>query len=122
VVETKRWFNATQPQTLQMAVALLYILAVFSLLQGVVGGGFSLIGLAFIVGDIAGAFGIANDRKWGYRVGITFAVLTLGLLLFVIFWYRVINLQLVINAMFDIALVVLLFHPQHRDYRRIWFK
>jgi hypothetical protein len=121
-VETKRWFNSTQPQTLQMAVALLYILALFSLLQGVVGGGFSLIGLAFIAGDVAGAFGIANERKWGYRVGVIFAVLTLALLLFVIFWYRVIAFQLIINAMFDIALVVLLFHPQHRDYRRIWFK
>jgi hypothetical protein len=121
-VETKRWFNATQPQTLQMAVALLYLLGIWSLLQSLVLGGFSDIGLAFIVGDIAGAFGIANERKWGFIVGVIFAILSLALTVFVMFWYRLIDLQLIINAMFEIALVVLLFHPQHRDYRRIWFR
>ena len=109
--------NPSQPQTLQIAVFLLYFNAAFTLIFG---GLFSVFGLLIIVGSAAAGFGIANEQKWGYGVGLAMAILPFALLL--------LTLQggsggvNVITLMFDIALVALLLHPQSRDYQRIWFK
>jgi len=113
----RRWVNPSQPQTLQMAVFLLYIDAGLLVIQG---GLLSPFFTLFIVGDAAGAFGMANERRWGYGLGLAMAFLP--------FVYRVINGQSpiagmgILNLMFAIALVALLLHPQSRDYQRIWFK
>ena len=108
-METRRWTNPSQPQTLQIAVFLLYINAFFMVIYG---GLFFLPGLLLVVGSVAGGFGIANEQKWGYVVGLLAAaldvLLTLG--------------GNVINLMFAIALLALLLHPQSRDYQRIWFR
>ena len=58
-----RWFNKSQPQTLQIAVMLGYVEAVLSLFRG----WFSVpIMLAIMVAIAVGSFGIANEKKWGY--------------------------------------------------------
>ncbi|HEX3542117.1 MAG TPA: hypothetical protein VHT75_16920 [Acidimicrobiales bacterium] len=112
-----RWLDTTQPQTLVIAVVLLYINAVFLILFG---GFFSLIGLVLVLGQIGGGYGIANEKKWGYGLGIAMAVLP--------FVYRLAVLHNpfggvdIITVMFEIALVALLLHPQSREYQRIWFK
>ncbi len=112
-----RWIDTTQPQTLVMAVILLYIQAAFLILFG---GFFSVIGLVLIVGQVGGAFGIANEKKWGYGLGIAMAVLP--------FIYRLVLIHNpfggvdLVTLMFEIALVALLLHPQSREYQRIWFK
>jgi hypothetical protein len=112
-----RWIDTTQPQTLLMAVILLYIQAAFLILFG---GFFSVIGLILIVGQVGGAFGIANEKKWGYGLGIAMAVLP--------FIYRLVLIHNpfggvdLVTLMFEIALVALLLHPQSREYQRIWFK
>ena len=105
-----RWLNMSQPQTLVNATILLYITAVFDLL----GGGF---GLLFIIGKVAAGYGIANERKWGWILGVVIAVLTLLPLL-----AYGITVQALIGSAFDILVLVLLVHPQSREYQRIWFK
>lgn len=116
-METRRWTNPTQPQTLQIAVFLLYINAVFTALLG---GLASIIGIALVAGGAAGGFGIANEKRWGYRLGLAMAFLPFILR---IAFNGVENMLggSIINLMFEIALVALLLHPQSRDYQKIWF-
>ena len=115
-MENRRWVNPTQPQTLQIAVFLLYINAFFSLLYGGLGSPY---GIAIIAGSVAAGFGIANERKWGYGLGVAMAFLPFALSIL----QRVSILGGgILNLLFEIALVALLLHPQSRDYQRIWFK
>ena len=117
-MESRRWMNTSQPQTLQIAVFLLYADAVLIALYGGLG---SLFGIAIIIGSVAAGFGISNEQKWGYGLGIAMAFLPFLL-----------NLQRngitgilggdLLALMFQIALVALLLHPQSREYQRIWFK
>ena len=46
-METRRWTNPSQPQTLQIAVFLLYIDAFFGVIYGAV---FSSLGFVFVAG------------------------------------------------------------------------
>lgn len=122
-METRRWYNAGQPQTLQLSQILLYLNAATLLLFGLLAGGLALFSLVFIVGEFFGAFGIANSRKAGYRVGMVFALLALAfeLIALPIVMSGFFNFSYIINLMFQIALVVALLHPQSREYQRIWF-
>ncbi|HET6795272.1 MAG TPA: hypothetical protein VFH45_12545 [Acidimicrobiales bacterium] len=117
-MNNRRWLNNTQPQTLQIAVLLLYLNAAFLLIQVFSAGGLTRLGLLLFVGQAAGAFGIANERKWGYMLAVVMACLPLLLL---------IRSPLsiggdLLTVMFEVALVALLLHPQSRSYQRIWFK
>jgi hypothetical protein len=123
-METRRWTNPTQPQTLQIAVFLLYINAVFGVLFGEIFFLFPL-GLFIVVGQAAGGFGIANERKWGYWLAVTVATLGLLPIPFVIVDDGVgglLNIGFLIQMMFPVALFALLLHPMSRDYQRIWFR
>ncbi|HEV3225323.1 MAG TPA: hypothetical protein VGZ52_00755 [Acidimicrobiales bacterium] len=117
-MQTRRWVDPSQPQTLQIAVFLLYAQAVLLLLFGAF---LSPLGLALIAGGIGAGYGIANERKWGYGLGLLVALFP--------FIFRVAYDGLnyvfstdLISLMFEVALVVLLLHPQSREYERIWFK
>jgi hypothetical protein len=113
-MESRRWLNQTQPQTLQIAVLLLYLNGIFALLFG---GLFYALGLLIIVGSVGAGYGIANERKWGYGLGVAMALLPFVLM--------IVSGTLgggIINLLFEVALVALLLHPQSRDYQRIWFK
>ncbi|MCU1448643.1 MAG: hypothetical protein JWP02_813 [Acidimicrobiales bacterium] len=115
-MESRRWVNQTQPQTLQIAVFLLYLNGIFTLLFG---GLFYGLGLLFIVGSVAAGYGIANEHKWGYGLGVGMAVLPFILIIV----NRTSPLSGgILNLLFEVALVALLLHPQSRDYQRIWFK
>ena len=117
-METRRWTNPSQPQTLQIAVFLLYLNAVFGLLLGQPLRLFGLIlGLVVGVAYAAAGFGVANDQNWGYAVGVAVAAIVLAGSL-ARFGLSVAN---GINLLFDVALLALLLHPQSRDYQRIWF-
>ncbi|MCI0634197.1 MAG: hypothetical protein L0206_09840 [Actinobacteria bacterium] len=115
----RRFFNPSQPQTLQIAVLLLYLNAVLDLLFGF--GFLGLFGLLIIVGMAAGGFGIANEQKWGYVLAVTVAIARVALLL-VLAGVEVLEFPLILTLLFDGALVALLVHPESRDYQRIWFK
>lgn len=112
-----RWVNPSQPQTLYGATILCYIDAVFGLLGS---GGFPFF-IALALGLGLGGFGIANEKKWGYAVGVGAAVLQV-LILLVFFRFDVLGFPLILTFMFDALLVALLVHPMSRDYQRIWFR
>jgi hypothetical protein len=118
-VNERRWFNPNQPQTLQIAVILLYIDAVLLLIRGAAGAPLFLVTM---LGMGVGAFGIANEKKWGYALGVLGAALNLGLP----FYYGVTLSSYLrydpIGFIFSVALVALLLHPMSRDYQRIWFR
>ena len=116
-METRRWTNPTQPQTLQIAVFLLYINAVFMALFGGLG---SMLGIVLIAGSAAGGFGIANEKRWGYLLGIGMAFLPFLLRMAILGVEDVFGTS-IINLMFEIALVALLLHPHSREYQKIWF-
>jgi len=120
-METRRWVNQSQPQTLYIAVFLLYVDAALAVVFGAVG---TIFALALVAGAVAAGFGIANERKWGYWLALGIAVLGLyrhltvlagdiGLLL---------NPSLLISLAFAVAKFALLAHPQSRSYYKIWFK
>ena len=116
-MDTRRWTNPSQPQTLQIAVFLLYINAA---LLAIAGGILSPIGILIIAGGVGAGFGIANERRWGYGLGLVMAFLPFALRLAIgasVTGGGIIN----VNLLFEIALIALLLHPQSRDYQRIWF-
>ena len=108
-----RWFDPHQPQTLQIATMLLYLNGVI----GLVFGGFaSALGFLVLGASIAGAFGMANSKKWGYFLAVFAAIMPL---VFTI--ANGLGGADFINLMFEIALVALLLHPMSRNYQKIWF-
>jgi hypothetical protein len=120
-VNQRKFLNQAQPQTLVLGTLLLYINAAFGLLFGGIVGAGLLLGLATIVGMAIGGYGIANEWKWAYAVGVTAAVIQLIVLL-AYFGASVIEFPVIITLLFDGALVGLLLHPESRSYQRIWFK
>jgi hypothetical protein len=115
-MEQRRWVNQTQPQTLQIAVFLLYFNGIITLIFG---GLFVPVGALIIIGSVAAGYGIANERKWGYFLGVAMALLPFALVIAT----RSSPLSGgLLNLLFEVALVALLLHPQSRDYQRIWFK
>jgi hypothetical protein len=115
-VSDTRWINPHQPQTLYMAVILCYLQAFFTFLSlGILGP----IGLVVVVTLAGGGFGIANEKKWGYALAVSGAVLQVLLALAT---GNLGNVQVLIGFAFDVLLVVLLLHPMSRSYQRIWFK
>jgi hypothetical protein len=118
-MDSRRWVNQTQPQTLQIAVFLLYLTAVFNFLDVLRFSGERLLGLAGVAGSVAAGFGIANERKWGYFLGVAMAFYPFGLRIY--HGGSILGAD-VITLLFEVALIALLLHPQSRDYQRIWFK
>jgi peptidoglycan/LPS O-acetylase OafA/YrhL len=140
-METRRWINQSQPQTLYVAVFLLYMNAVFTLLFGLDDAPYrlawflltdsvdfsrtltNLTRLVVIVGAVAAGYGISNERKWGYKLGVGIAALPLLALLYVCISEQISPFEFpIISTMFNIAAFALLVHPQSREYERIWFK
>ncbi len=113
----RKFLNMQQPQTLVIGTLLLYLNAFFGLLSGL--GGFAPM-LPIAVAMAAGGFGIANEKKWGYGLGVVGAVLNFALLVILVGLSGIFG-RFIISALFDGALVLLLLHPMSRDYQRIWF-
>lgn len=120
-METRRWVNPGQPQTLQSAVFLLYLRAALNVLFGAIA--FPIVALLTIAGVAAG-LGIANERRWGYGLGVGVALLSLTPFVLTLLTEgigHIFDIGLLVNAIFPVLLAVLLLHPQSRDYQRIWF-
>ncbi|MBV9661651.1 MAG: hypothetical protein JO337_10890 [Acidimicrobiales bacterium] len=109
-----RWIDKTQPQTLMMATLIMYINAAFGLLDGMVV--WFPLGTVLVVGQVAAAIGIANEKKWGYWLGVVLTALFLAYIILHFSFFAIINL------LFGGALLALLLHPQSREYRRVWFR
>lgn len=119
-MQRRRFLNPAQPQTLVISVYLLYFHAGFLLFFLLVNGAFPLLYLALVVGGFVAGYGISNEWKWAYILGICMAVFPF-ILRFVDTGNPLAGGDL-LGLMFEIALVALLLHPQSRDYQRLWFK
>ena len=109
---SQKWLDRSQPQTLQIATVVMYVNAVFAL----IGGAFlSPLGLVLTAGSAAAGWGIANERKLFYWLGVVVAGLNVLLLV------AVHSFNVAINLLFAIALLGLLLHPMSRSYYRTWF-
>ncbi len=111
-METRRWINHSLPQTLGNAVLLLYISAGFDALNGFIG---HPVGILVIAAKVAAGFGIANEKKWGYQLGVAVSIVVIVGAFGGVFPGGIISL------LFDILLVALLLHQQSREHQRIWF-
>jgi hypothetical protein len=116
-----RWTNPSLPQTLQIGMFFLYIDAVFGLLG--LNGPVGLLGLLFIVGSALAGLGIANEYKWGWKLGVAISALALLPLVFVLADdpTEIFSISLLIYAIFPVAQFVLLVHPESRNYQKVWF-
>jgi hypothetical protein len=116
-MQTRRWLNPSQPQTLQIAVFLLYLNAVFTALFAL-----GAVTLLLVAAGVGAGWGIANERRWAYLLGVGVSVVPFALPLLYGFGVGdILRYAFTISGLFDIALVALLLHPQSRDYQRIWF-
>jgi len=144
----RRFFNQSQPQTMQGAVFLLYANVIVALLFRSGGGGLyaqaadsltrgavsdrtstvlgNLVSIAVVVGSAGAAYLIANEKKVGWRLGVVVAaapLVALTILVLIGYPQRVSILDVIsISLAFDIILLVLLLHDQTRSYEKIWFK
>lgn len=109
---TVRWIDRSQPQTLMSATIILYINAALSLLTG---GLFSVFAL-FIVAQVAAGLGIANNRKWGYWLGVAVTGL------FILYLIPFFSFAVLLDLIFYGVLLALLLHRQSRSYFRTWFR
>ena len=116
-METKVWLNRSQPQTLVNATMLLYFEAVLAFIFG---GRLGPLVLILIGARVAGGYGIANEKRWGYQVAVSAAFAPFVIRYLLDGCMSVI--PDVITLMFEVLLIVLLLHPQSRDYQRVWFK
>ena len=114
LMPSNRWVDRTQPQTLYMATVLMYINAVLGVLFGL--AFVSPLLAVLVLGPVAAGWGIANEKKWGYWLGLAINVLA------VIYLLIHPGFGSVISLLFYIALVALLLHPDSRSYRRTWFR
>jgi len=128
------WVNSRQPQTLYISQLLMYFNGILAILFGRLRliGNVSLFGsvilgsvviLLITVGMIAAAYGIANERKWGYRLGVVSAFGPFVITLAIATSSGIGDaLAQPISLMFDVALVALMLHPMSTSYQKIWFK
>ncbi|HEX9968814.1 MAG TPA: hypothetical protein VGB03_01645 [Acidimicrobiales bacterium] len=117
-MESRRWLNTSQTQTLQIAVFLLYIHAGVLVLSGAL---FTTLWLLVAVAMVAAGYGVANEQKWGYSLAVGVSLVPFAIIL-LFGGLRALFAANPVSIMFDVALVALLVHPQSRDYQRIWFK
>lgn len=146
-----KWIDRQHPQTLQAAVFLGYLNAVFAIIAG--GGSFFLLVLSLGLG--AGAFVTANSKRWGYYLLAVCAVLLAVIHAYnVLVWISALaginldflgfnilpisvssvlgglpfgtiaigTLRLVNRAIFPLALAAVAVHRMSRDYQKIWFE
>lgn len=136
------WFNPSQPQTMQAAVFLLYLDAVFILFdssQFSSRGVYLMLVFLNVGAAVVGALGLANGLKWGWPVAIVASFMPLFRRLYLYFvigdlslsfissdplraiWYILIGAHL-ISFMFECAIIAALWHKLTRDYVRVWMR
>jgi uncharacterized membrane protein (DUF2068 family) len=123
-MERRRWLNQSQPQTLVIACFLLYFNAAFTLLFALSGSFAGVGGLSLIptVAGVVGAYGIANERRWGYYLAVAVAFLPFVIAAAYNSNHNPFGGVPVLTLVFEIALVALLLHTQSREYQKVWFK
>ena len=77
--------------------------------------------LLLLIALVGGGLGIANEKKYGFRLALSAAIYSVVATLWIGTQYPIELLGSLLRLMFDIVLLVLLLHPQSKEYRRIWF-
>ena len=97
-----------------------YATAAFSLLWILFGAYPRLLSLGL---GVAG-YGVANERRWGYWLGIVLAGLSVLSYLLVLFYAGSASGSgsSASTWLFTVVLIALFLHPQSREYQRVWFK
>jgi hypothetical protein len=97
---------------------LCYLTAAFSLIW-VLFGAYPLV-IVLALG--AAGYGVANERRWGYWLGIVLTGLSVFIYLYVLVAFSSgVAFGTIINLLFTLVLLALFLHPQSREYQRIWF-
>ena len=143
-LDSRKWFDRMQPQTLSIATWLLYFDAVFAAIgfldrtgewgnMRAIGGIYLLAGAVSLIAYVAGPFLMANGKRlgWYVAVGASFGPFVLRMLInlklnssFGSQWsvrYVVTNDD-TIGFMFEAALCALLLHPMTRKYISVWLR
>lgn len=100
---------------------MLYFQAVMNLITG---GLFSPIGFALIAGSGVAANATANNKRYGWILGVAISSIPVLFMVADIAMNGlgvVFNFSFLINSVFPIAQLVALVHPHSRDYGRIMF-
>ncbi|MGC8465163.1 MAG: hypothetical protein ACP5O0_04435 [Acidimicrobiales bacterium] len=118
-----RLVNPAQPQTLRIGTILLYVTAVMQLLSFVLYSGISPLAPIFgIILPALGAWGTANERKWGYYLAIVATAIPLLLILYYATIYGIGFITgSAISVLISVAMFALIVHPQSRSYMKTWF-
>ena len=97
---------------------LCYLTFVFGLIGILVSGAYRQAELIPLALGVAG-FGVANEKRWGYYLGVVLATLNLLTDLYILFlgFYGI-----ALTLLFAGVLVALFLHPQSRQYQKIWFR
>ncbi len=144
-LDPKRWFDRMFPQTLQIAMWLLYLNGVFAFIafldrQNEIGYLRStstigaIVGLISCLAFIAGGFLMANGFRLGYRIAIAaafspflirnWAYLELGSNFpnaDISLWRRFAG-DSILTLIFDVALIALLLHKQSSYHAKTWLR
>ena len=138
-LDRRTWFDRMQPQTLQIAMWLLYLNGFFAFVAfldksdwiggaRVTKGALGLaVGLLVVVSYIAGGFLMANGRRIGYYFALFAAFSPFLLRLWILSPYNELGLldkltgQDTFGVIFEIALCALLLHPHSREHQRVWY-
>jgi hypothetical protein len=127
-METRRLTNPAMPRGLYWGQVGLYLWAGYALLQAIVVGEFA--GAAIVWLMVFGfvrffaAYGISNENKWGYWMGLVVCALTIiptlnslvhepGLLF---------HPDFLLLLVAPVAIFFSLLEPSSRDYARTWFR
>ena len=142
-LDPRKWIDRMHPQTLGIAIWLLYLDGVFATLGfldktnefgslRVIGPITGLVGLVSCICFFLGGFLMANGKLLGWYLGIAASFSPL-LARFIIsvhqqnIGYTISLIDRItggdlVGFMFEAALVVLLLHPMSRSYARIWLR
>ena len=111
MLQSRRWINRYQTQTLVLGNVLLYMEGVFNIARGTF---FALIG----VGMLLAGYGIANDKKIAWKLGVVTSISSVLLRIA----SQIGGVEMIFSLIFPVALLALLIHPLSREYQKIWFK
>ena len=126
--QPRQWFDRSQPQTLQIAVILLYINAGFAILGLLLATSaglpstFALMAVIIAAVNLVPAVGIANSRKWAWVTAVILSAIGLALLVLGSGFALLTSIGGILDLVFAVALLALLVHPQSRSYERMWFR